>query len=150
MRISKHVRAGVLMIAAGLAMTGCATATGASAGGQDEAPAVVEQVPQGEIPAVTLKADAAERIGLQTGKVSEESVDGVPRKVVPYSALLYDPKGDAYVYATSAPLVFRRAKLVVDTITGDRVVLADGPPAGTTVVTVGASELFGAEVEIGE
>jgi hypothetical protein len=149
MSISKHARTGVLVIAAGLAMAGCATASG-TASGADEAPAVVEQVPEGEIPAVTLTSDAAERIGLQTATVTDESVDGVPRKVVPYSALLYDPKGDAYVYASSAPLVFKRAKLVVDTITGDRVVLADGPPAGTTVVTVGASELFGAEVEIGE
>ncbi|OXM62664.1 hypothetical protein [Amycolatopsis vastitatis] len=150
MLISKHVRTGVVVIAAGLALAGCAKASGTSAGGPNEAPAMVEQVPEGEIPAVTLTSDAAERIGLQTGTVREENVDGVPRKVVPYAALLYDPKGDAYVYATSAPLVFKRAKLVVDTITGDRVVLADGPPSGTTVVTVGASELFGAEVEIGE
>ncbi|MBE8516254.1 hypothetical protein ILP97_01775 [Amycolatopsis sp. H6(2020)] len=150
MRISKHIRTGALLIAAGLALAGCAKASGAAAGGADEAPAMVEQVPEGEIPAVTLTADAAMRIGLRTGTVSEEKVDGVPRKVVPYSALLYDPKGDVYVYATSAELVFKRAKLVVDTITGDRVVLADGPPAGTTVVTVGAAELFGAEVEIGE
>jgi hypothetical protein len=150
MLISKHVRTGVVVVAAGLAMAGCATASGTSAGGPDEAPARVEQVPKGEIPAVTLSSDAAERIGLQTGTVREENVEGVPRKVVPYSAVLYDPKGDAYAFAASAPLVFKRAKLVVDTITGDRVVLVDGPSAGTTVVTVGASELFGAEVEIGE
>jgi hypothetical protein len=150
MHISKHVRTGVVVIAAGLAMAGCAKASGTSAGGPNEAPAMVEQVPEGAIPAVTLTSDAAERIGLQTGTVREENVDGVPRKVVPYAALLYDPKGDAYVYATSAQLVFKRVKLVVDTIAGDRVVLADGPSAGTTVVTVGASELFGAEVEIGE
>lgn len=145
----KHVRTGVLLIAAGLALAGCAKATGA-VGGANEAPAMVEQVAVGEIPAVTLTADAADRIGLRTGAVREENVDGVPRKVVPYAALLYDAKGDAYVYATSAQLVFKRVKLVVDTITGDRVVLADGPPAGTTVVTVGATELFGAESEIGE
>ena len=150
MSISKHVRTGVLLIAVGLAMAGCAKASGTSAGGPDQAPAVVEQVPEGEIPSVTLTADAAERIGLRTGTVTEQNIDGVPRKVVPYAALLYDAKGDAYVFATTANLVFKRTKLVVDTITGDRVVLADGPPAGTTVVTVGAAELFGAEAEIGE
>ncbi|MBE8516225.1 hypothetical protein ILP97_01620 [Amycolatopsis sp. H6(2020)] len=99
---------------------------------------------------MTLKADAAERIGLRTDTVHEETVDGVPRKVVSYAALLYDANGDTYVYGTSAPLVFKRVKLVVDTISGNRVVLADGPAAGATVVTVGAVELFGAESEIGD
>ncbi|WP_410614398.1 hypothetical protein [Amycolatopsis sp. lyj-109] len=147
MRSSKHVWTGVLLAAAGLATAGCGAATGAAA---EEPPAAVEQVAEGEIPAVTLKADAAELIGLQTDTVREEKVDGVPRKVVSYGALLYDAKGDTYVYGTSTPLVFKRVKLVVDTISGDRVVLTDGPPAGTTVVTIGAAELFGAESEIGD
>ena len=41
-----------------------------------------------------------------------------------------------------------RAEVKVDRIDGDRVLLSEGPPAGTKVVTVGAAEVYGAELEI--
>ena len=148
MRIGKHViSTGVVVAAAGLAVAGCAKSTAATS---EEPPAVVQQVPAGEIPTVTLQQEAADRIGLKTDVVKDETVDGLQRKVVPYAAILYDPKGDTYAYEASEPLVFKRVKLVVDTITGDRAVLSDGPPTGTNVVVVGAAELFGTESEIAE
>src|SRR4051794_21653227 len=101
MRISKHVITGVVVAAAGLAMAGCAKTSAATS---EEPPAVVQQVAAGEIPTVTLKQDAADRIGLKTDVVRDETVDGLQRKVVPYAAILYDPKGDTYAYATSEPL----------------------------------------------
>jgi hypothetical protein len=36
----------------------------------------------------------------------------------------------------------------VDRVERDRVLLTDGPPAGSEVVTVGATEVYGAELEI--
>jgi hypothetical protein len=36
----------------------------------------------------------------------------------------------------------------VDRIEGDRVLLTDGPPAGTKVVTVGVTEVYGTELEV--
>lgn len=67
------------------------------------------------------------------------------RKVVPYGAVLYDAKGKAWVYTNPEPLVFVRQPISVEYFDGDRVVLSDGPAPGTTVVTVGASELLGTE-----
>lgn len=147
MRIGKYVSTGVVVATSVAAVTGCAKTSAATS---EDPPAVVQQVPAGEIPTVTLKQEAADRIGLKTDVVKDETVDGLQREVVPYAAILYDPKGDTYAYETSAPLVFKRVKLVVDTITGDRAVLTAGPPAGTTVVVVGATELFGTESEIAE
>ena len=42
----------------------------------------------------------------------------------------------------------RKAEIRVDRIAGDRVLLEDGPPAGTKVVTVGAGEVYGTELDI--
>ena len=67
-------------------------------------------------------------------------------KVVPYGAVYYDGKGDAWVYVNGKPLVFERQRVDVERVEGDLAVLSEGPPVGTTVVTVGVAMLFGAEV----
>jgi hypothetical protein len=74
---------------------------------------------------------------------------GTQQKVIPYAAVLYDIDGKEWVYTSPEPLVYVRAPIVVDYIDGDLAVLSDGPPAGTEIVTAGASELFGAEAGIG-
>ena len=58
-------------------------------------------------------------------------------------------KGETWTFTNPEPLVFVRAKVVVKGIEGDRVLLSDGPAAGTAVVTVGATELMGAEHKYG-
>jgi hypothetical protein len=68
------------------------------------------------------------------------------RKVVPYSAVYYDAKGAAWLYVNPEPLVFHRQRIGVERIAGDWAVLSDGPPVGTTVVTVGAPLLYGTEI----
>jgi hypothetical protein len=68
------------------------------------------------------------------------------RSVVPYSAVLYDAHGATWVYTNPESLVFVRERVSVDRIDGDRVILTDGPPAGTTIVTVGGAELLAAEL----
>jgi multidrug efflux system membrane fusion protein len=72
------------------------------------------------------------------------------RKLVPYAAVLYDLKGLAWTYTQVAPLAFVRVQLTVDFMDGNLAVLSDGPPAGTLVVTAGATELFGTEVKVGK
>jgi hypothetical protein len=74
---------------------------------------------------------------------------GEPQKIVPYASVLYDLYGEAWVYTRLEPLAFVRAPIVVDYIDDDLAVLFEGPPAGTEVVTDGASELYGAETGIG-
>ncbi len=102
---------------------------------------------------VTLEAKAAERIGLQTAQVTEEQVvvkgASVKRSVIPYGALMYDTKGNAWTFTNPSPLVFVRAQVKVEDITGNKVILAEGPPAGTSIVTVGAAMLMGAEHKYG-
>jgi hypothetical protein len=71
------------------------------------------------------------------------------RKVMPYGALMYDKKGHTWTFTNPSPLVFVRAAVEVEDIEGDQVILAEGPPVGTVVVTVGATELMGAEHKYG-
>jgi hypothetical protein len=68
------------------------------------------------------------------------------QKVVPYSAVYYDAKGEAWVYVATAPLTYERQRIAVDRIEGERALLHDGPAVGTSIVTVGAAMLFGTEV----
>jgi hypothetical protein len=75
---------------------------------------------------------------------------GEKRKIIPFAAVMYDAKGNTWVYANPEPLVFVRQPIKIDTIAGDEVLLADGPPAGTAVVTVGGAELFGTEFGVGK
>jgi multidrug efflux pump subunit AcrA (membrane-fusion protein) len=72
----------------------------------------------------------------------------VRRNVVPYAALIYDPEGKTYVYTSPKPLEYLREEVKVDRIEGDRVLVSRGPPAGTEVVTVGAAEVYGTELEV--
>ena len=68
------------------------------------------------------------------------------QKAVPYSAVYYDAKGNAWVYVNTKPLTFERQRIVVDRVVGDMALLSEGPAVGTPVVTVGAALLYGAEI----
>ncbi len=72
------------------------------------------------------------------------------RKLIPNAALLYDPKGNTWVYTNPESLVFIRQSVSIDYIEGDQAILLDGPAAGTAVVTVGGAELFGIEFGVGK
>ena len=137
-----------VVIVAVLPLAACGGEDEAAAGGEE--PAVVEPVEGSEdLSRVTLTADAAERLDVQTAAVRAVGDGARQRTVIPYSALLYEPDGETWVYTSPEPLTFVRAPIVVETIEGDRVVLSQGPPLGTKVVTVGVAELFGAENGIG-
>ncbi len=94
--------------------------------------------------------DGAKRLDLQTAPVRTVLVRGTRRSVIPYSALLYDKDGDAWAYTTESPLTFVRAAISVDYVEDSVAVLSSGPPAGTMVVVVGATELYGSEEEFEE
>ena len=93
---------------------------------------------------VIFTREGAQRTGLRTAKVEEDG----RRTVVPYAALLYDFEGKTFVYTSPKPLEYLREEAKVDAIEGNRVFLADGPRAGTDVVTVGVAEVRGTELEI--
>ncbi len=106
-----------------------------------ESPAAVEQIKGTELNRITLTAEAAKRLDVQT---TAAQGDG-ERTVIPYAAVLYDPDGQTWTYTSPERLVFVREDIRVDRIDGDAAILAAGPSAGTTVVTVGADELWGVE-----
>jgi hypothetical protein len=145
---STHV-AMMAVIGLGLVLSGCK---------KDKPPAVhhpakLEDTDQKDIKKIILEPRAAERTGIETAPVREEMVTvagaQASRKVIPYGALMYDKKGHTWTFTNPQPLVFVRAHVEVEDIEGDRVILAEGPPVGTAVVTVGAVELMGAEHKYG-
>ena len=108
-------------------------------------PAHVEHIEGSELSRVTLTEKAVERIDLKTVQVEMKS----GKKVVPYSALIYDPHGLTWVYTSPKPRTFVRHQVKVDRIEGELVFLSDGPPAGTVVASVGVAELYGTEYGVG-
>ena len=137
-----------LLLLAMLPLAGCQ-------GGEEDAaaaeePAKVEPVEgSADLFRVTLTAEAAERLDLQTAVVRREGEGADERTIVPYSAIVYETDGETWVYTNPDGLSFVREHIVVQEIEGNRAVLSEGPPVGTEVVTVGVAELFGAEHGIG-
>jgi hypothetical protein len=139
---------------AAVLLLGLLSVAGCQGGDEDAAaadePAKVEPVEGSDgLSQVTLTAEAAERIDLQTAVVRTEGEGAAERTIVPYSAIVYETDGETWVYTSTDDLSFVREHVGVQEIDGDRAVLSEGPPAGTEVVTVGVAELFGAEHGIG-
>jgi len=70
--------------------------------------------------------------------------------VVPYSSILYDMYGGAWVYQNSEPHVYVRQRVELLHVLGDLAVLSRGPAIGANVVSAGAAELFGTEFGVGK
>jgi len=132
----------IVMLAA-LSLSACAPAAPV----EDEIkPVTLEQITGTDLNRLTLTADAAKRLDVQTAEVRE--ADG--KMVVPYASILYEANGNTWVYVNVAPLVYVRQAIVIDSINGDDAILSKGPDFGSTVVTVGAAELYGSESEFEE
>ncbi|MDB5119611.1 MAG: efflux transporter periplasmic adaptor subunit [Sphingobacteriales bacterium] len=65
--------------------------------------------------------------------------------VVPFSAVLYDIYGGAWVYENTEPNVFVRRRVELLRVANKKAILKQGPPVGAKIVTLGAAELFGTE-----
>ena len=146
----KHINRwmAVATVIAALQLSACAEKPEEAEG--EEKSATVEPIEGSEVSSVTLTEDAVKRLDIQEAKVQDEQIGGKSHKVVPYAAVLYDPEGATWVFTNPEPLVYVRKPIQVDYIEGDAAVLLDGPPSGTAVVTIGAAELFGAEIGVGE
>jgi len=115
---------------------------------ESEHPSKLVEIEGSDLTMIILTQKAIERIGLQTAMVTEMHHSPV-RLIVPYSSILYDAQGQVWVYTSPKPFTFVRHKVEVDFIEGDFVYLLEGPPVGTKIVTVGATEVYGAEFEVG-
>jgi hypothetical protein len=126
-------------LAAVLLLPACRDLASEESGGYE--PATVEPIKGTEFSRVTLTADGARRIGLETTHV----VDAGGATVVAESAVWIDEHGDQWVYAVTEPLVYVRKAIVVDRFENGEALLSKGPAAGTEVVSVGVAELIGSE-----
>jgi hypothetical protein len=137
-----------MTVAAALGYSACAKASSEEAARVE--PAKVVKVKGSSVTRVVLTAHAAKRLGITTAPVGQATVPGgAKRLTVPYSAVIYDAEGNAFVYTNPAPLVFVRAPITVDVIDGSVAYLLDGPAAGTAVATVGVPELYGVDAGVG-
>lgn len=89
---------------------------------------------------VILTEKAAQRLDIKTAAVSGTTI--------PYAAVIYDTEGNTWIYTNPEPLTFVRAPIAIDHIDGDQAVLSEGLDSATSVVTLGVSELYGAETGV--
>jgi hypothetical protein len=132
------------LLVAALGSAACKEATEDEAAGYEPAKLVTAEGSKNST--IVLTQDATERIDLQTVPVEASGRERLT--VIPHAAVFYGVDGETWTYTTTEPLTFVREPITVDRIDGKRAYLSEGPPAGTSVVTVGATELFGVEAEI--
>jgi hypothetical protein len=162
MRRGKWMAAALLTV--GLGVAGCSGASSTTEASHGQ-PAKAEAIAGKEVMKVTLTERAAQRVGIKTvtigaapsaalaGQGAGQGGAASSATVVPYSAVLYAPDGETFVYTVTQPLTYVREKVVVATVggaRGDEAVLTVGPPAGTEIVSVGLIELYGVEQGVGE
>lgn len=147
MERTRHLSGWASMVLLAGALAGCSEASEAEDAHQ---PAftleAVEAGDGGELSRVTLTEDAARRADIQTEAV-EDGADGQGLEI-PYAAVLYDPEGNTWAFVNVEGLTFVREPITIERIEGDVAYLAEGPPAGTDVVTSGATQLYGAEIGV--
>jgi hypothetical protein len=108
-------------------------------------PAAVQTPGPNQPARVVLTEEAEQRVELQTSLVRQSGVD----VIVDYPALVYDKAGKPWVFTVVGPRTYVRAPVTIKEVRNDNLVsLSSGPPAGTQVVTIGAIELWGAELGI--
>jgi hypothetical protein len=143
LRTVRHKVQGLLLAAAvGFSLAGCAEIESVSA--EPYEPAALESAGPDKPAKVILTEEAARRVGLQTTTVGARGDE----LTVHHAALVYDKKGLPWVFAVVGPRSYVRSAVTIKQVDGDAVTLSAGPPAGTEVVTVGAVELWGAELGI--
>lgn len=131
------------LTAAGLGLVGCSRSEASTA--PDAPPAVLEAVPGSDVQKVTFTDEASEAVGVETAPVSRGAGGSL---TVPYSAVIYYLDGTTWVYTQTDKNAFLRVPITVGGIKGEVATLTAGPAVGTPVVTVGAPEVLGAELEI--
>jgi hypothetical protein len=134
--------AGLVLVLVAASLSACTEVEEKETAGYE--PSSLEDIEGGELKRVTFTSEGARRVGLRREPIRRRG----KVELVPYEALVYDPHGKTYVYVATGPLSFHREEVKVDRIDGDRVAVSDGPPPGTEVVTAGAAEVYGTELEI--
>jgi hypothetical protein len=89
------------------------------------------------------------RLGQRVGVTIPLRQQG-PALVAPWSAVVYDANGGAWVYEQTAPATYVRRRVQVERAVGDAAIFASGVSPGARLATTGAAELFGVEFGVGK
>ena len=142
--MNRLLTTGVVLAVAGLPLSACKEVEEEASEGYS--PVTLTPIKgSDDLQRVTFTAEGARRVGLQTAPVRRRGT----REVVPYAAVIYDAEGKTFVYRTTGRLTFVREGVDVERIAAADAFLTRDPGPGTRVVTVGAAEVYGAEVEVG-
>jgi hypothetical protein len=138
--------AGLVLIACVVSLSACGEASSGydyeTASHHD--PAELEPIKGTDVSRVVIDAEGVKRAGIQTAPIHQNGQG----TVMPHSAVIFDADGETFTYTVPEPRTYVRQKIVIDDVVGDSVMLSDGPPAGTEVVTVGAALVYGSEFEV--
>ncbi len=93
--------------------------------------------------------DGALRLGQRVG-VTVPLRDDEESLVVPFSAVVHDVQGGAWVYERTAPQSYTRRRVQMQRVVGEFAALASGVKPGANIVTTGVAELFGTEFGAGK
>jgi len=107
-------------------------------------PAALESTGPDKPARIILTDEAVDRVALQTTEVKPLGKE----LTVDHAALVFDKAGKPWVFTVVGPRTYVRAAVGIKEVQDNLVTLSAGPPAGTQVVTVGAIELWGAELGI--
>lgn len=127
----------LVLFLTGLLLSACATKPSRA---EKIDPVKLEPIVGTEFKRVILTEKAAQRIGIETVTVSGTAV--------PYAAVIYDTKGNTWVYTNPEPLTYVRKSVVIDHIEGDQAILSQALAEDTAIVIVGVAELYGAETGV--
>jgi hypothetical protein len=141
-RLRRAFQGFVVAVVATASLVGCAEIEVPLA--EPYEPAHLESTGPDQPARVILTEEAAHRVGLQTTKVRLEDGD----LEVEHAALVFDKKGKPWVFTVVGPRTYVRAPVGIKEIDDELMILRSGPLPGTEVVTVGAIELWGTELEI--
>lgn len=139
--LRKAVLGCVVVVAVGTS-AGCAEIESVTA--EPYQPAALESTGPDKPARVILTEEAVDRVALQTTEVKALGED----LTVDHAALVFDKAGKPWVFSVVGPRTYVRATVAIKEVQDNVVTLSAGPPAGTQVVTVGAIELWGAELGI--
>ena len=128
-----------------LSLVSCADSSAKTEADENKA-AIVEAIGDTGFSRVTLTDDSAKRIGLRTAKVLGDG-NGT---TIPFAAVLYDPDGHSWTFVREKGLTFVRKAITVTRVDGDVASLSSGPAIDTEVATIGAVQLYGAEIGVGD
>ena len=135
----------IFVVAMALVVGGC-TKSGATPKAETPKREMVGKADAAGIKRITLKDVESQRLGIEFAEVTKSG----ERLTMPYNALLYDPSGGEWAFASAEKNVYARIALKVEAIEADKVYLAKGPAVGTKLVTNGAAELYGIEFGVGK